>query len=388
VGGGHKADDYDGDGKSDFAVWRPTDGTWYVIDSSTKTSRQQQLGQTGDIPVPGDYDGDGKTDMAVWRPAEGNWYVISSSTGAQTVQQWGQAGDIPVPGDYDGDGTTDFAVWRPVTSDIAPAAGNGQLYIIDSSTKVSRVLQFPRGLFGFSPQAKFGDIPVPGDYDGDGKTDLALWRPSEGNWYSVDSSTGALRVQQWGLVGDVPVQADYDSARYGVWRPNEGNWYLMDCSTRRQRVQQWGQVGDVPVPGDFDGDGRADFVVWRPSEGNWYVMDSSTPASRVQPFGQFGDIPLPWRPAPFFQMAPTPTINQTDCAQGTGDVLVMLIAAGATIYYTIDGTNPNPTSRLYAGTFTVTPPAGEYLTVSAVAVIPGQQVSAIASATVRSPLDQ
>lgn len=57
----------------------------------------QQTGQAGDILVPSDCDGDGKTDFAAWRPNEGNWYVIDSSTGAQKVQLWGRAEDIPLP---------------------------------------------------------------------------------------------------------------------------------------------------------------------------------------------------------------------------------------------------------------------------------------------------
>jgi hypothetical protein len=86
-----------------MAVYRPSDGTWHWIQSSTSQAvNPSAFGIAGDIPVPGDFDGDGKTDMAVYRPSDGTWHWLSTSTGqAVNPSAFGIAGDVPVPGDFE-----------------------------------------------------------------------------------------------------------------------------------------------------------------------------------------------------------------------------------------------------------------------------------------------
>jgi sugar lactone lactonase YvrE len=263
--------------KGDFAVWRPAQiGTWFVIPSDRSAVIVQQYGLAGDIPVRADYDGDGKSDFAVWRPSNGTWYIISSRTGQGYAQLWGLPGDIPVPGDYDGDGKADFALWRPY---------EGTWYVIWSRTGQGHAQAW--GLPG--------DIPVPGDYDGDGKSDFAVWRPYNGTWYIISSRTGLGYAQPWGLTGDIPVPGDFDGdgkTDAALWRPSNATWYFLSSRTGLGYAQPWGLTGDIPISKDFDGDGKTDFAVWRPANGTWYVIPSSNPvAPLVQQWGLTGDIP-------------------------------------------------------------------------------------------------
>jgi hypothetical protein len=128
--------DYDGDGKTDVAIFRPSSGLWYVV-RSTGGAMQALVGAPGDIPVPGDYDGDGKTDFAVFRPSTGVWFInYSSGATAQAFLNGGISTDIPVPGDYDGDGITDIAIYRAGVWYVINSSGGRTTFSWGTSTDV------------------------------------------------------------------------------------------------------------------------------------------------------------------------------------------------------------------------------------------------------------
>jgi hypothetical protein len=284
--------DFDGDGKSDVSVFGPSNGTWLTLKSganfttSSAVAWGATIGGVSDIPVPGDYDGDGKTDLAVYRPSNGTWYILQSSTNNTTsvAYQWGASTDIPVPGDYDGDGKTDLAVYRP---------SNGTWYIRLSSTNYTTSVAYQWGVST--------DVPVPGDYDGDGKTDFAVYRPSTGTWFILQSSTNNATsvAYQWGASTDTPVPGDYDGdgkTDLAVWRPSTGTWFILQSSTNNATSVSyvWGTSTDIPVGGDFDGDGKTDLAVFRPSTGTWYIRQSSTnfTTSVAYAWGISTDVPI------------------------------------------------------------------------------------------------
>lgn len=290
--------DFDGDGKTDFSVYRPNDdgsghSKWYILNSSNSAVVTQQFGDATDKPVPYDFDGDGDVDIAVWRPSDGSWYVSLGSAQNFNRVQWGTNGDIPVPGDYDGDGKVDFAVFRP---------GTATWYILRSSGGVQGIQ------WGLST-----DKPVQADYDGDGSTDVAVYR--SGTWYILQSFTGTMRATQWGLASDVPVTGDYDGDRQadlGVYR--DGQWYLLLSTIKALRGVQLGGPhdpsliaggcgsGDLAEPADYDGDRKTDIGVYR--DGDWFVQRSSDLGNFGTHWGQcansllpvFGDVPLAYIP--------------------------------------------------------------------------------------------
>lgn len=262
------------DGKADPTVFRPSDGTWNIFNSAGGTD-MFQFGLNGDIITAGDYTGDGQTDLSTYRPSVNTWFYSTSQTDPQsnvTYVPWGAAGDIPVPGDYDRDGRTDVAVWRP---------SNGTWYVLRSATSTVSLRQWGRN----------GDTPVTGDYDGDLINDYVVVRPDDVgvtpnyNWYMLQSNFdfGFALLARWGTAGDRIVSGDFDGnakTDIAVYRPSNGTWHVIPSDAQNgistARIGfLWGQMGDIPQPADYDGDRRTDFAVFRPSDGTWYLSNSN-----------------------------------------------------------------------------------------------------------------
>lgn len=281
--------DMDGDGvRDDRVVWRPREGTWWALrpDGSAIFSRRR-WGMPGDVPLIGDFDSDGKVnDLGVWRPAEGDWHLMrwkdvpeNQVNGAPTAEpivpplRLGLRGEVPLVGDFDGDGRfDDLAVWRP---------SEGTWW----AKRTDDTVIFSRRNWGL-----YGDIPVVGDFDSDGKVnDLGVFRPGDGTWWLMrwaDAGAGMdipptgdyiVPVLPLGLAGDVPLAGDFDGdGRFddlGVWRPSDGTWWSKRTDGAEIfSAQQLGAPGDTPLVGDFDADLKLDdLMVWRPSDTSWHA---------------------------------------------------------------------------------------------------------------------
>lgn len=267
--------DFDGDGKTDISIFRPSGGEWWYQRSSDNQVPAAQFGSSTDKIVPADFTGDGKTDIAFFRPSEGSWYVLRSEDYSYYAFPFGSAGDIPVPADFDGDGKADPTVFRP---------SNSVWYTLRSSDGQVIFQQF-----GITE-----DIPLPNDFDGDGKADLAVFRPTPSEWW-VLKSTGGIMAAQFGSNGDKPVPADFTGdgkTDIAFWRPSDGFWYVLRSEDLSYYAFPFGTTGDTPVAGDYDGDGKADAAVFRESNLVWYLQQTTAGFTALQ-FGAIGDKPVP-----------------------------------------------------------------------------------------------
>lgn len=180
--------------------------------------------------------------------------------------------------DFDGDGKTDISIFRP-----APA----EWWLSRSSNNQVFAAQF----------GATTDRITPGDFTGDGKTDIAFWRPSNGNWFVLRSEDLSFYSFPFGASGDIPAPADFDGdgkTDAAVFRPSIATWFI-NKSSGGTTIQQFGSSGDSPVVADYDGDGKSDLAIFRPNGANgaewWYVKSSNGQTIALQ-FGISTDKPV------------------------------------------------------------------------------------------------
>ena len=306
--------DLDGDGVTDFAVMRrfglSSAWQWWVTYSSTGATEAFDFGLSpSDVAQPADYDGDGRDDVAIWRAAGDSsaYYIIQSSSNTVRVIPFGLNGDIPLTEDYDGDGRDDLSVWRAPTGTVGQATW---YYLGSVNNGNNNITYVPWGM-RYGTEADQVDRPYAGDFDGDGKADFRVQRRVNTAEPSADTSaifynltaTGTVTYDYYGFASDKLLPGDYDGdgrtdIAVGRGHNVDGGptiWYIRYSSGLPDAAMQWG-VGsaDLFAQGDYDGDGITDLAVYRRAdEYNFYVRRSSDQTMMVYHLGSMsGDFPL------------------------------------------------------------------------------------------------
>jgi hypothetical protein len=198
---------------------------------------------------------------------------ILRSEGQYSAITWGGGADQPVPGDFDGDGKTDLSIFRP---------SSNEWWIYRSSDNGTYAVTFG--------STNEGDKTAPADYDGDGKTDVAVYRPSNGAWYILQSSNSTVIYPQFGNSSDIPAAADYDGdgrADLGVWRSTNNTMYSLNSSNSALAYFSFSSTSSEALSADYDGDGRADYAIRNGS--NWIIRKSSTATTETVSWYNSGD---------------------------------------------------------------------------------------------------
>lgn len=272
----HKSNDFNGDNVADIAFFDQTNKNWHIVylnkdktvsDQIIRTNHILELdSQTPYLPIPSDYDGDSKTDIALFNPITREWSIIQSSTSQISRYRWGnEIGELPLPADLDGDTKTDISVYNSISQSSFPSLLSSTNYQFSNIGTITSPI----------------DITAYSDIDGDNKADYIIFKPHESSFNVFLSTKGynltpPLVIKSGNLLSRV-VLDDFDGDKkvdLATWTPNDGAWeihfskYLLSNEVNdneeagpKSFITVLGGPGDIPMPGDYDGDGKSDIGI-------------------------------------------------------------------------------------------------------------------------------
>jgi FG-GAP-like repeat len=289
-------------GTDTIGMYRPGDEAWYLRNSNSSgavdVSFGYSPGSSAEIPLVGDWDGDGKDTIGMYEPVVGSWNEgegifhlrngnSSGTTDVSFAYTWANAAEIPLVGDWDGDGKDTIGMYQPVVGEWNE--GEGIFHLRNSNSSGAADYSF-----GYN-WANPAEIPLVGDWDGDGKDTIGMYQPVVGSWNEGEgmfylrnsNSSGAVDYSfayTWANPAEIPLVGDWDGDgddTIGMFQPGDGKWHLRNSNSSGAAdysfAYSWGAEWDVPITGDWDGDSwtPTDSDVDRDGRSDLVTVDSS-----------------------------------------------------------------------------------------------------------------